>query len=110
MSHFQFPPMTDIEKQIMIEWGETDLTLISLMNILGNKLNTASGHSVVDRIKNLHFTKINDKLFDNIFVQIAILRCCHELDTKNGATTMSKPIKNKLTECWNQFIQMYTPV
>ena len=102
--------MTDIEKQIMIEWGNTDLTLISLMNILGNKLKTAPGHSVVDKIENLNFTKINDKLYDNIFVQIAILRCCHHLDEQNGAATMSTPIKNKLTECWEQFVQKYTPV
>ena len=102
--------MTDIEKQIMIEWGETDLTLISLMNILGDKLNTAPGHSVVDKIENLHFTKINDKLYDNIFVQIAILRYCHHLDMQNGTTTMSTPIENKLTECWDKFIQKYTPV
>ncbi len=102
--------MSDIEKQIMIEWGNTDLTLISLMNILGNKLNKAPGHSVVDKIENLHFTTINDKLYDNIFVQIAILRCCYDLDIKNGATTMSTPIKNKLAECWDQFVQKYTPV
>ena len=110
MTDFQFPPMTDIEKQIMIEWGATDLTLISLMNILGNKLKTATGNSVVDKIENLNFTKINDKLYDNIFVQIAILRCCHHFDEQNGATTMSTPIKNKLAECWDKFVQKYTPV
>lgn len=110
MTDFKFPPMTDIEKQIMNEWCETDLTLISLMNILGNKLNTAPGDSVVDKLEKLHFTTINDKLYDNIFVQIAILRCCYDLDIKNGTTAMSTPIKNKLTECWEQFIQKYTPV
>lgn len=110
MTDFQFPPMTDFEKTIMTEWSETNLTLISLINILSNKINTADGHTFVDKIENMPFTKINNSLYKNVFVQIITLRSCYHLDLKDGANTMSPTIKNKLIQSWNQFLQQYTPL
>jgi len=66
-----FPPMTDFEKNCMIEWGENnELNVMSLVNVFSKHINNADGHTYTQKIKNLDFTIINNNFYYNPFVQI----------------------------------------
>jgi len=100
------PEMTELEKEIMREWAsDTDsMNLLSLINILHEKLQQAQGFSFYDKLKNMDFTKPDGKLYNNIMAKILTVSYCRYLDNKNGIETQTTP---KLVELWNNFESHY---
>jgi len=108
-----FPPMTDIERMCMLEWGENgnlDLDVITLYNILKKHLNNAEGNSYTDRIKSLNFTVVNGTVFNNPFVQILTMFYIKQINKNDKekdidkCERMDKDIDNNIVKFWNQLL------
>lgn len=101
-----WPEMTDLEKDIIREWG-TDINSMNLHNlitILLQKIKQTEGASFCDKLLNMNFTKPNGSLFENIMVQILTVSYCRIIDNKDGITTQTTP---KLIELWGKFKNYY---
>lgn len=104
-----WPEMTNLEKEIITEWG-TDidsLNLLNLINVLHKKLNEYEGHSFNDKLMNMDFTKPNGKLFNNIMVQILAVSYCKFLDTEKAN---QEKLNTKLVELWGKFTLYYMQI
>ena len=107
---FEFPPMTETEKQIMIDWTDSgQLTLISLIKILNTFMINAEGFSFWDKMQNLNLTKINNTLNENVFAKIITVNYCRSIDIHEHKTQNIHRHTNKLVELWREFVDNYTP-
>ena len=111
----QFPPMTEIEKTFMFEWSEysdSELNIVSLINILTKHLNRAEGFTYVDKIKNLNFTPINGSVYNNPFVQIlTIMYIRNTLENDKEKMDVEKyeeekkEINKNIIKFWNELVE-----
>ena len=108
-----FPPMTELEKNCILEWGENgdfDLNVVKLYNILKRHLNNAEGHTYTDRIKSLDFTVIDGNVFNNPFVQILTMFYLKQINYKNKEKdiekyeSMNEDINKNIVKFWNQLL------
>lgn len=108
-----FPPMTELEKNCILEWGENgdfDLNVVKLYNILKRHLNNAEGHTYTDRIKSLDFTVIDGNVFNNPFVQILTMFYMKQINYKDKEKdiekyeSMNEDINKNIVKFWNQLL------
>ena len=108
-----FPPMTELEKNCILEWGENgdfDLNIVKLYNILKRHLNNAEGHTYTDIIKSLDFTVIDGNVFNNPFVQILTMFYMKQINYKDKEKdiekyeSMNEDINKNIVKFWNQLL------
>ena len=107
-SEHQFPPMSQVEKDIILEWAEGSHE--NLMPIMGmNRLikiifkkfieqpesNPDKKMSIADKIYSFGFTKVDGSIFNNPFTEIATLTFVYKIAIKEGDTDVLEDIKNK---------------
>ena len=108
-----FPPMTELEKNCILEWGENgdfDLNVVKLYNILKRHINNAEGHTYTDIIKSLDFTVIDGNVFNNPFVQILTMFYMKQINYKDKEKdiekyeSMNEDINKNIVKFWNQLL------
>ena len=83
------------------------------MPIINNYIKNADGFSYTEKIENLNFTKINNNIYFNPFIQLYTIFCIRQLIKKENIPEEEKSKKLKDTnqhikKCWNEFIDKYT--
>lgn len=116
-SEHQFPPMSQVEKDIILEWAEGShenlmplMGMNRLIKIMFKKItqqpepNHDKKMSIVDKLYSFGFTEVDGSIFNNPFTEIATLTFVYKIAIKEGDTDSLETIKNKFKELGNKLL------